>query len=46
MLLDFFETKPKILEALLIKNNPINYNVMSQPQNGMGYYPPSAGMGI
>lgn len=46
MVLDFFQTKPKLLEALLSKKPPTNYNVMSQPQNGMGYYPTLGGIGM
>lgn len=46
MLLDFFESKPKILEALLNKNTqPQTYNNPTAI-NPTGYYSMSGGMGI
>jgi len=39
MVLDFFESKPKILEALFTKNaQTTNYNNSSLISNPMGYY--------
>ena len=41
MVLDFFQTKPKILEALLSSNTAgVNYNSQSSSQNMMQYYQP------
>ncbi len=39
MVLDFFESKPKVLEALLNKNiQTQSYNSSNIPLNPMGYY--------
>jgi len=39
MVLDFFESKAKILEALFTKNTQtINYNTSAMTSTPMGYY--------